>query len=160
MAPPAAGTNVIAYNTGKGVVVTASTATGNNIRANSIHDNTGLGIDLNNDGVTVNTAGGPHAGPNNLQNYPVLLTASPGSSPRITGTLNSAASTTFTLDFYLDEQTLWPWPGSNLPGLDHRQHGRIGQCQLQRRLCRRGELWPVHLRDHHGSCRQCLGVLR
>src|SRR5205085_3020862 len=53
--------NVIAFNGGVGVtvhgVMSGSTgANGNRITGNSIHDNTGLGIDLGNDGVTPNDA--------------------------------------------------------------------------------------------------------
>lgn len=73
---------------------------GNSIRGNSIYSN-GLGIDLGGDGVTANTPGGPHTGANDLQNFPVLsaiTTASTGDL--VSGTLNGARSTTFTIDFY------------------------------------------------------------
>ena len=43
------------------------------VRGNPIFANGGLGIDLNNDGVTGNDAGDSDAlGPNELQNFPVL----------------------------------------------------------------------------------------
>ena len=47
---------------------------GNRITGNSIHDNTGLGIDLGNDGVTPNDAGDTdsNADANFLQNFPVI----------------------------------------------------------------------------------------
>jgi len=92
--------NTIAYNTGIGVAVTGNTSTGNSIRGNSIHDNGALGIDLGADGVTLNTPGGPHTGPNDLQNYPVLSAASTGPTPNILGTLNSTPKTTFVIDVY------------------------------------------------------------
>src|SRR5262249_59050277 len=61
-------------------------------------------IDLGDDGVTLNTSGGPHAGPNNLQNYPTITSAYPFDinlgGTLIDGTLNSAANSTYTLDFY------------------------------------------------------------
>ncbi|MGI8689632.1 MAG: Calx-beta domain-containing protein [Thermomicrobiales bacterium] len=100
---PGAG-NTIAFNTGNGVVVGLDTgdtgATGNTIRANSIHDNARLGIDLGNDGVTANGIN-PRTFPNNGQNYPVLTTANlSGGNVTSTGTLTSTASTTFHLDFY------------------------------------------------------------
>ena len=72
--------NTIAFNTDAGVTIgtTASPNTvGNAVRLNSIHDNGGAGIDLNNDGVTPNDAGDADTGPNNLQNYPVITGVNP-----------------------------------------------------------------------------------
>ncbi len=92
--------NVIAFNA-KGVVVTGTGSTGNAIESNAIFSNTGLGIDLNDDGVTANTPGGPHSGPNNLQNYPVLTSAiSSAGITNVTGTLNSTPNTTFHVEFF------------------------------------------------------------
>jgi titin len=42
----------------------------------------------------------PHFGPNYLQNYPVLASATSGSSTVVTGTLNGRANTSFTVDVY------------------------------------------------------------
>jgi titin len=92
--------NIIAFNTGAGVGVVDATSTGNLIRGNSIHDNGGLGIDLGDDGVTLNDSVG-HSGPNNFQNFPALTSASSASgSLVITGTLNSIPGTSFAIDFY------------------------------------------------------------
>jgi len=102
--------NVIAYNGSTDVRPTAGvlvvqigtvSATGNAILSNSIFSNVGLGIDLNQDGVTPNTPGGPHTGANNLQNYPVLTSVT-GNSTQTTvqGTLNSTPNATFELQFY------------------------------------------------------------
>jgi len=92
--------NSIAYNP-KGVVVVGIASTGNAIESNSIFSNTALGIDLNDDGVTPNTPGGPHAGPNDLQNYPVLTgVVFGGNNVTIHGTLNSAANAAFRLEFF------------------------------------------------------------
>ena len=63
--------NTIAFSTGIGVDVDATAGTGNAIRLNSIFSNTGLGIDLGGDGVTLNNSAG-HTGPNNYQNFPVI----------------------------------------------------------------------------------------
>jgi uncharacterized repeat protein (TIGR01451 family) len=93
--------NVIAFNSGKGIAAIVSSAVGNAILSNSIHDNGGLGVDLNDDGVTANDANDADAGPNNLQNFPVLTAASAfGANTKITGTLNSTVSTIFKLQFF------------------------------------------------------------
>ena len=94
--------NIIAHNGGAGVGVTDD-STGNTIRLNSIHDNGALGIDLGDDGVTPNDPTNPDTGPNNCQNYPVLTAATAGSSTVVSGTLESASSQTFTLDFYANQ---------------------------------------------------------
>ena len=100
-----AAANTIAFNGGPGVVV-GNTNFGRNptgvvISFNSIHDNSGIGIDLGDDGVTLNTPGGPHSGPNDLQNYPVLISAVSSNGRTIgKGTLNSTPNTTFTIQFF------------------------------------------------------------
>src|SRR5262249_4694826 len=92
-----------------GVVIgfaTNETATvGNAILGNNIFGNGQLGIDLAADGVTNNTPGGPHSGPNDLQNFPVLTLAGlAGSDPVVRGTLNSAANTTYRIEFFANSQ--------------------------------------------------------
>jgi Domain of unknown function (DUF4347)/NPCBM/NEW2 domain/Bacterial Ig domain/Cadherin-like/Putative Ig domain/Cadherin domain len=95
--------NVIAFNGGDGIAVT-SLASGNVIRGNSIHSNTGLGIDLSNDGVTANDTNDTDAGPNALKNFPVLTAASTdGSTVRISGTLHTVANLAHTIDFYASQ---------------------------------------------------------
>jgi len=89
--------NIIAFNGGDGVYV--STGVNNIIRRNSIHSNTGLGIDLGADGVTPNDTDDPDTGANLLQNFPVITNAQQGSTT-ISGTLNSTPSTTFTIEFF------------------------------------------------------------
>ncbi|MGH6961449.1 MAG: choice-of-anchor Q domain-containing protein, partial [Dongiaceae bacterium] len=91
--------NTITLNGAAGVRVTSGA--GNEIRSNLIFANGGLGIDLGGDGVTPNDTGDPDTGANNLQNFPVVIRAIPGSgSTTIEGRLNSAANTTFTLEFF------------------------------------------------------------
>jgi uncharacterized protein (TIGR03437 family) len=87
--------NTIAFNGGDGVNVFSGI--NNAILSNSIHSNTGLGIDLGTIGVTANDACDPDTGANNQQNFPALTLASTTS---IQGTLNSTASTTFTIQFF------------------------------------------------------------
>jgi hypothetical protein len=93
--------NRIAFNGGAGVAITGSAAIGNRINGDAIFSNTGLGIDLNNDGVTPNDVGDGDTGPNRLQNFPVLTTVtSTATSTTIQGTLNSRAGTKFLLQFF------------------------------------------------------------
>src|SRR5262249_36425885 len=103
---PGAG-NVIAFNSVfvvvgdfTGVAVTGTGSTENAIRANTIYGNGGLGIDLGDDGVTLNDSLG-HVGPNNYANFPVLSAVFAGSTDTtIQGTLNSTPNTVFLLDFF------------------------------------------------------------
>ena len=94
--------NVIAFNN-RGVLVDANfTASMNNaIRGNSIHSNALLGIDLRNDGVTLNDPGDGDFGPNGLRNYPVITSAVVTDTDlTITGTLNTLPFLTNQIDFY------------------------------------------------------------
>ncbi|MDX6443533.1 MAG: trimeric autotransporter adhesin [Blastocatellia bacterium] len=93
--------NTIA-NSGNGKAgVFVQSGTGNAIRANSIHDNGGLGIDLGTGGLTANDPGDPDTGANNLQNFPVITSSKvTGPTKTIKGTLNSIASQSFTIEFF------------------------------------------------------------
>ncbi len=96
--------NEIAGVEAQGILV-ASPIGGVTIRGNSIHDNGSLGIDLipnsGGSGITPNDIGDADAGGNELQNFPILSAAeSTGANTRITGSFNSTANQTFTLDFY------------------------------------------------------------
>ena len=104
--------NVIVNNRGGGVTV--GFGTGNTIRGNRIFDNLGftgvtgsLGIDLlsaggGDQGPTPNDPGdGDTTAANDLQNFPLVTSAVPeAGGTRVVGTLNSTASSPFTLDFY------------------------------------------------------------
>ena len=92
--------NVIAFNNGAGVRV--DSGTGNAILANAIFSNQGLGVDLSPAGVTANDTGDGDSGANGLQNFPVLQTANgvAGGGSVVQGTLNSAASASFTIQFF------------------------------------------------------------
>ncbi len=104
-AAPGAG-NTIAFNGALGVVAN-SAAAANSILSNSIFENGELGIDLaggteNANGVTANDAqDADTGGPNELQNYPIVTSAT-GYLYRTTvvGTFNSAPNQTFTLQFF------------------------------------------------------------
>ncbi len=91
--------NVIAFNGGSGVSITATT--GNSVLGNSLQSNSGLGIDLGPAGVTPNDLSDADTGPNDLQNFPVLTSAVTSTgSVSIDGTLNSTPSTNFTIEFF------------------------------------------------------------
>jgi CSLREA domain-containing protein len=95
--------NVIMFNAGTGVSVVSNQgdASGVAILGNSIASNGGLGIDLGADGVTPNDTGDPDAGPNMLQNFPIVTSAqSRGTTGTIRGRLNSAAGTTFRVEVF------------------------------------------------------------
>ena len=93
--------NIIAFNGGDGVGVGTTTGINNTIRGNAIHQNGDLGIDLGSNGPTPNDNLDPDAGPNNLQNFPVVsvngITAS-GASTAVT--LNSRPNSRYLIDFY------------------------------------------------------------
>ena len=59
---------------------------------------------MGDDAPTANDPGDPDAGPNNLQNYPVILRAEPGMTTRVLGSLDSTPGTIFTLDFYVSSE--------------------------------------------------------
>ena len=63
--------NYIRYNAGAGVIVSSPEV---EVIGGSIHSNGGIGIDLNNDGATANDTADADAGPNDLLNYPTILT--------------------------------------------------------------------------------------
>jgi hypothetical protein len=97
--------NIIAFNGPSGEIgvngLEMLGGGGNSIRGNSIYSNGRLGIDLSPSGVTPNDPGDGDDGPNKLQNFPLITSvASSAGQTTITGTLNSTANTTFTVDFY------------------------------------------------------------
>ncbi len=71
--------NVIADNVGLGIAIVGGSAVGDPILGNQIYGNTALGIDLGDDGVTLDhsspTTGIIAGAPNGLQNFPVLGSA-------------------------------------------------------------------------------------
>lgn len=101
--------NEIAGHLLRGVLV-APTYSGVRIQGNAIHDNGSLGIDLLTPGfaygVTANDALDVDAGANGLQNFPVLQSANvAGSSLHVVGTLDSAPSTTYSIEFFASAQS-------------------------------------------------------
>jgi CSLREA domain-containing protein len=117
---PGAG-NLIAFNEvgvavfwKAGGMIGAEDGHRNAILGNSIHSNTGLGIDLWEEyteywgvaygedwGVTLNDTGDTDYGPNKRQNFPVLTSIIRGiESTNITGGLNSISDTQFRIEFF------------------------------------------------------------
>ena len=95
--------NRIAYNRFAGVSVKcgASCSVNNSILSNSIVSNIGLGIDLDENGVTLNNSCGVNRGPNMLQSFPALTSViSNGFAVTIQGTLNSTPNKTFLIQFF------------------------------------------------------------
>ena len=110
--------NRIAHNEGDGVSVLNSTSVGNRILSNSIFSNNDpdragseLGIDLaggteDANDVTASDTDDPDTGANNLQNFPVITSATQAPLPlgfeiTIEGTLNSTPSKNFTVQCFL-----------------------------------------------------------
>jgi len=125
----------IAFNGESGVSLPNKSAeikdtTGNAIIDNQIYSNRILGIDIGNDGLPdINDDRDLDTGPNDKQNYPVLLSTSSLAGGFITegklgaavtftinGTLNSTPNGTFILQFYF---------GSNCSGSGHQFTGAI-----------------------------------
>jgi len=93
--------NLVSGNDRDGVRVVNPSATGNRILRNSVFDNGALGINLDFDGVTANDPGDLDTGPNNLQNYPVITSATTyNGQTTIQGTLNSTPYDAFNLQFF------------------------------------------------------------
>lgn len=94
--------NTIAFNGLCGVIVTGGVDT--SILSNSIYDNGELGIDLAPNGargVTDNDgAGDPDLGPNNLQNFPLVLSVSPQGV--ISVRLTSEPLTAYRIELFLN----------------------------------------------------------
>ena len=85
--------NVIATNSGDGIAFTMTNgnSSGDRFDGNLISDNGGLGIDLNDDGVTANHPVEPYIGGANLTtNAPHMLRAEGGPDGGIAGTLTTA----------------------------------------------------------------------
>ncbi len=89
--------NTIAFSVTGGVGFrppSASSGVGNRILGNSIYSNGTLGIDFDENGVTPNDDCDADSGSNNLQNFPIITSATAtASSITVGGTLNSNAGT-------------------------------------------------------------------
>jgi titin len=95
--------NIIANSGWHGVALFADAGTGNLIRANSIFDNGGMGIEIGRDSVTPNDEGDADTGANNLQNYPEVTSVVAEGSAAIQASLSSTPSSSFTLEFFSND---------------------------------------------------------
>ncbi len=95
--------NRIAFNSDAGIKLPANIggAAGHAFVGNLIFANGGLGVDFNDDGVTLNDNLDADAGPNALQNFPVLTSAIPGGGNTvIQGFMQGAANRSFYVEFF------------------------------------------------------------
>jgi len=111
--------NTIAFNGRAGVLIATDSAN-NQVSRNSIHDNGGLGIDLEGDGPTANDLGDADSGANRLQNHPTLSGTRSGSTTRVAGSLNSSPNSFFTVEFFANKS-----PDSSGYGEGRRPLGSI-----------------------------------
>ena len=94
--------NVISANDADGVKA-VGLSQGNAILTNSIFGNAGLGIDLNDDGVTANDLRDPDVGPNLRQNFPEVTGVGAGGT-NVVGTLNSRPNSVYTIQLFENAQ--------------------------------------------------------
>jgi hypothetical protein len=115
--------NRIAHNGAAGVRVIVNGAfgdegaTGNRVLSNSIFSNAGLGIDLGANGITANDNDDLDAGANNLQNFPVITSATRSNTTGLTtisGTFNSTPSRN---NFFIQCFVALPDPSGHGEGL-------------------------------------------
>ncbi|MBA3350849.1 MAG: hypothetical protein H0U23_00175 [Blastocatellia bacterium] len=104
--------NVIAYN-GRGVSVLSQEgrppATQNRILSNRFFANRLIAIDLHQDGHTPDDYLDADEGENTLQNFPVISSVvRSAAATKVTGGLNSAPSTSFTLQFFVNQPSSNP----------------------------------------------------
>ena len=105
--------NVIAHNMGDAVAVNSSAGvgpTGVTVSRNAIFANGELGINLGTGfsaypaTVTLNDAGDVDAGPNNLQNFPVLVSAvDNGIATIVAGTIDMPSPATATIEIFAND---------------------------------------------------------
>ncbi len=96
----AVGNSATIGNTGDGIRV-LNASTGVSILQNTIVGSSDIGIDLANNGASLNDTGDGDTGPNGLQNFPVLTTATTTSAgTTIVGSLNSNANATYRIEFF------------------------------------------------------------
>ena len=114
--------NNILFNTNNGVGVYDNASTGNSIRANSISGATmpGWGLIWGGDGVTPNHGNTLSSGPNNLENYPIIMSAGSGTTTTVGASFVGVPNASYTIDFYVT-----PHPNSSGYGEGNRWLGSV-----------------------------------
>jgi uncharacterized delta-60 repeat protein len=93
--------NTIAFNQNHGIIIKDDTTINNALLGNRIYGHSDIAIDLADNGVTVNDLNDGDTGPNALQNFPILSSATTnGTNIIISGSLNSEASTEYRIEFF------------------------------------------------------------
>jgi hypothetical protein len=104
------------------------------IAQNLIYDNEVLGIDLGDDGFTINDSDDTDTGANLKQNYPVLEEVDVQlTTVEVTGFLRSSASTEFVIEFYADQSPVNPTgfgQGEILLGVEEVETDEFGLAQF------------------------------
>lgn len=97
--------NLVMGNGGNGITVAGPNAINDRVLGNVVTLNGALGIDLVGDGVTPNDATDADVGSNNLQNFPVITSATltAARTMDIDASLTSTPSTTFRVELYADD---------------------------------------------------------
>jgi hypothetical protein len=91
--------NVITNNGNTGVRIAGGS--GNSVLGNRIYSNTGLGIDIDAAGVTLNDPNDADSGVNHVQNFPVLTSAVfTGAQLNVIGNLNTTTNCYFHIEFF------------------------------------------------------------
>ncbi|HSZ55212.1 MAG TPA: hypothetical protein VK797_06095 [Tepidisphaeraceae bacterium] len=110
--------NLIIANGYSGILLTDPTSgtnhtNDNEIRGNSIHNNGAgyMGINLGGD-FNLNHGTATELGPNNFQNYPVLLSGAAGAQTVVSGNFTASTGATYTLDFYANTTADSPFDGT------------------------------------------------
>lgn len=111
--------NIIAYNGGNGVTIMNENDDFNKISCNSIHHNTGMGIDLFPPGINPNDTDDSDTGPNQGMNYPIIDVACEGPPIGIMGRLETTNPEKCTIQIYKSDSNI----GQNGEGIEY-----IGNC--------------------------------
>ena len=115
--------NVFVNNLRDGIAMDPTALSGNSFLGNAISGNTGLGIDLNDDGVTPNDAGDGDTGVNDLLNFPVINSITADGTTTVAYDLNldvPASANGYRIEFFSNPSGADPsrqWRGRDLSRL-------------------------------------------